>query len=623
MKLRKVKIRNFRCYQEEFVIDINDLTVIVGKNDVGKSAIFDALNIFFEEGKIDSDDASVNGEKSDVRITCEFDCLPDNLIIDSDFPTDLKNEFLLNGNGKLEITKVYNCSLKAPKLSGAYAIAVHPSKEKYNDLLLLKREELKKRAKELGVNLENVNEKINTQLRRAIWGSEINLELKAQEIPLDKETAKNIWDQLQYFLPVFALFKSDRQSTDQDDEAQDPLKAAIDEALKGQAEELQKITDKVREEILILANDTIEKIKELDPVLASELMPRFDVVKWNNIFKVSLTGDDQIPMNKRGSGVRRLFLFSFFRAAAEKIISEKNSPGVIYAIEEPETSQHPNNQKILMRIFEELSSVHNYQVVITTHTPTLTKLTTLQNLRFIDRDENNVRIVYTNDENTFRKVSDSLGILPDNDVKLFVGVEGINDENFLINYSKMLIKHGEDIPDLEKLVNEDKLIFISLGGGNLIYWKTKLKGLNRPEFYITDRDNPPPKQPKYKKFIDDVNIRQNCCAICTNKKEMENYIHPKAMKAVSQEVDFQHIDDFDDVPEMVARKIHESSNSTYTWEQLKNEKRDKYDDKLSNAKRWLNTKAIENMTPELLTEIDPNNEVRGWLKKIKEFCEKE
>ena len=29
--------------------------------------------------------------------------------------------------------------------------------------------------------------------------------------------------------------------------------------------------------------------------------------------------------------------------------------GVIYAIEEPETSQHPNNQKILIKAFEELA----------------------------------------------------------------------------------------------------------------------------------------------------------------------------------------------------------------------------------------------------------------------------
>ena len=42
MKLKKVKIKNFRGYSNlEF--DINDLNVIVGKNDVGKSTLVDAL----------------------------------------------------------------------------------------------------------------------------------------------------------------------------------------------------------------------------------------------------------------------------------------------------------------------------------------------------------------------------------------------------------------------------------------------------------------------------------------------------------------------------------------------------------------------------------------------------
>ncbi|MHB8392242.1 MAG: AAA family ATPase [Acidobacteriaceae bacterium] len=38
---------------------------------------------------------------------------------------------------------------------------------------------------------------------------------------------------------------------------------------------------------------------------------------------MTLTGDDQIPINKRGSGVRRLVLLSFFRAEAERHRNER------------------------------------------------------------------------------------------------------------------------------------------------------------------------------------------------------------------------------------------------------------------------------------------------------------
>ena len=60
-------------------------------------------------------------------------------------------------------------------------------------------------------------------------------------IQLDQEPAKKIWDQLKNYLPSFALFESDRTSTNQDSEAQDPMKAAVKEALKEQERELGAI----------------------------------------------------------------------------------------------------------------------------------------------------------------------------------------------------------------------------------------------------------------------------------------------------------------------------------------------------------------------------------------------
>jgi len=47
-------------------------------------------------------------------------------------------------------------------------------------------------------------------------------------------------------------------------------------------------------------------------------------------------------------------LLNFFRAEAERRRRERNVPSVIYAIEEPETSQHTAHQKILIRALLEL-----------------------------------------------------------------------------------------------------------------------------------------------------------------------------------------------------------------------------------------------------------------------------
>jgi len=612
MRLRTVRLRNFRCYKDETSFDINDLTVFAGRNDVGKSTVFDALNIFFEEGKIDADDACVNGDKKDVGIICEFDDLPEELVIDADYATSLENEHLLNENGLLEIHKIYDGSLKTPKLKAILAVAMHPSNEACNDLLLLKNKDLKDRAKKFEINLDGIDQKINSQLRQAIWANIPDLQFGRSEIPLDKDEAKKVWDQLKKYMPNYALFKSDRQSTDQDDEAQDPMKTAIKEAIKSQQEELDIIEEGVKAQVQVLAEKTVNKLQEMNPELANQLTPRFSTPSWANVFKVSLTGDDEVPINKRGSGIRRLILLNFFRAKAEQAALEKRSPSVIYAVEEPETSQHPNNQKMLMKAFYELSANPGCQVLLTTHTPTLARSVPLECLRYICLGDRECRDILFGTEEVCTSIAKELGILPDHDVKLFIGVEGINDINFLKGISRVLINHGQNVPDLEILENAGRLIFIPCGGSNLALWASRLAGLNRPEFHLFDRDAEPPAVSKYQGVVDAVNGRDGCMGLLTGKKEMENYLHPNAIASIYPEVQITY-GDFDDVPMIVARAIHDASVAEKSWDEVTEKKKS---EKSRKAKIWLNQQAVLAMTPELLNQADPNGDVVGWLNEI-------
>lgn len=616
MKLVCVRLRNFRCFKEELGVDIGNLTAFIGKNDAGKSSILDALDVFFNDATVDSEDGCCAGNKEDVRIICEFKDLPPSLVVDVDYVTTLENEYLLNENNRLEIHKVYNCNLSKPKPS-VFARAVHPTTENFNDLLLLKRTELQDRANRLGVDISQVDNRINAQLRRAIWNFAEDLSLAPYEIPLDKEGAKQIWDQLKKELPVFSLFKSDRPSTDQDEEAQDPMKAAVKEAIKAKEEELNQIAEYVRSEVKTIADNTVNKIREMDPNLASQLSPRFTPPNWANVFKISLTGEDEIPINKRGSGVRRLILLNFFRAKAEKQAYEKEASDIIYAVEEPETCQHPNSQRMLMHAFGELAEQPDCQVIVSTHTPTLGRMLPVEALRYIEITEDGNHIIHSGDEQTNEMVAKALGVLPDHDVKLFIGVEGSNDINFLKTISKVLREGGESVPDLDDLEDAGHIIFIPEGGSNLALWTSRLKNLNRPEFHIFDRGVEPPSLSPNQQSVDEINSRDNCAAVLTGKLEMENYLHPRAIKAVRSEVEIS-FGDFDKVPELVAETVHRASDSPKEWSELDEKVKEK---KISRAKLWLNTKAAAAMTPELLIQSDPSGDLRGWLAKIQGLLE--
>jgi len=249
MKLTRLRIRNFRCYKNEIAFDFEDMTAFIGKNDVGKSTVTDALDIFLNDGTPDKDNASNTGNKKDLAIICEFADLPISVILDENFPTTLQAEFLLNEHGLLEIHKIYSGHTTSPKCTSIAAYALHPTAEGTADLLQLKNSDLKKRAKELKIDLTDVDQKINAKLRHCIRETVGDLKPQAGFVPLNEENAKKTWDGIKTYIPILALFKSDRASTDQDPEAQDPLKVAVKEAIKQKETELNQIVSHVKTEV--------------------------------------------------------------------------------------------------------------------------------------------------------------------------------------------------------------------------------------------------------------------------------------------------------------------------------------------------------------------------------------
>ena len=121
MKIKTVKIKNFRSYKDEVEIEFGDLTVFVGKNDIGKSTVLEALDIFFNDSKgvikLDKDDVNKQAlaeDDTETVISVCFEELPTNIVIDSTNQTALQDEYLLNYNNQLEIIKK---STKIIKLS--------------------------------------------------------------------------------------------------------------------------------------------------------------------------------------------------------------------------------------------------------------------------------------------------------------------------------------------------------------------------------------------------------------------------------------------------------------------------------------------------------------------------
>jgi predicted ATP-dependent endonuclease of OLD family len=540
MKLDKVIIENFRGYKDktEFVVE-ETLTGLIGKNDAGKSTVLEALEIFFnsEQVKIESNDKNVFSSNDDIKISCVFSSLPENIVIDSASQTTLNEEFLLNSDGKLEIEKLFDSSNKKPSET-IFIVANHPNNNGLSDLHLVKQAELKKRIKERKIDESSIQDmRSNVYLRQALYASE-PLQLSLTKIPVNKEDAKAIWESLEKYLPIYALFKSDRGSNDQDSEVQDPMKLAVTQALAEVQEELEQIKQKVKEKAVDVAQRTLEKLSEMDANLADDLIPDFSKEpEWKNLFKLNLASEQGIPLNKRGSGVRRLILLNFFRAEAERKSKNEQTQHIIYAIEEPETAQHPSNQEMLVKALLQLADRPTCQVLLTTHVPALASLLPLKSVRFIDKNIEEHKInVFHGSEETYRKVVISLGILPDKSLataNAFIMVEGYCDVIFLNHLTQSL----KDAGYINSSLKEKNIVPIISGGcGNLKHWVNLdiIKQLNRPWAVFLDSDNDGShNNPEYTKKIAEIEKYRNDGIYChlTKKREAENYLCPDVIKA--------------------------------------------------------------------------------------------
>jgi putative ATP-dependent endonuclease of the OLD family len=615
MKLKSMTVANFRCYKGPLTVAFNDLTTLIGRNDVGKSGLLDALDVFFNDRALDKNGASKGGVAKAVTITCVFKELPSELILDETVPTSLGDENLLNVDGDLEITKVYNCSLEKPKLTSLRLTVVHPSAEKVKDLIALKIDALKARAEEVGVDMTSVNNTVKRDLRAGIRAKVGQLELTAGDLLIggddvdDKGNAAKVWDGLKAALPLYALFKSDRQSSDQDAEAQDPLKIAIKEAVTAKAAELQAVMTFVEQEVKKVADLTLKKLKEMDAGVAATLDPKFEKPNWSALIKASITGDDEIPLNKRGSGVRRLILLNFFRAKAERMMQEKVAQSTIYAIEEPETSQHPHNQRLLLRALQQLA-MGGDQVIVTTHTPMLARALPSTSLRFLSKAADGLRSVAVGGTEAVNKsIADSLGVLPDHTIKMFIVVEGIHDITFLKSLSRMFRSHGTTVPDLEALELTGEVVFVPSGGaGNLALWSSRLAALNRPEFHLYDRDAPSGSPAKHQDKVDAVNQRTGCKGVSTSRLEIENYVHHAAINACAQamqltcNVTAPYGPDAD-VPSLLTVELNQHAPQNAKWA-------------ANRVKRWLAEVVVPSMDAQMLGEIDPTREMHRWMTDI-------
>lgn len=381
MKLKAIRLKNFRGYIDSGWMTFSDLTVLVGRNDSGKSTILDALDVFFNGkdagtpiGISDVNASTVRaaqGKKVQVEIACRFSDLPVECELDESERTSFSEEGLLNFERDLEIVRVYPNGGNPKTYVETFCCEFGA---KYKRIFTQTNAELKNYADIIAANCENKSS--NVCLRRAVRGK-----LTKGSVPIVQrlEFAGDRLSALWKMLPRYEIFRSDRPNGVDDDEVQNPVKLAVRRAFDDADVQdlLGRVERKVRDELKQVMDLARDKMSVFDKNMVKSLSaqyPKTESLKWWDVFKkVTFCDQNGVSIDKRGSGVRRLLLMSFFQAQISQAfeVDVNKTRDVIYAIEEPETAQHSDNQVKIADTLRSLSE--KSQVFLSTHSGLLLK----------------------------------------------------------------------------------------------------------------------------------------------------------------------------------------------------------------------------------------------------------
>lgn len=333
MKLIELQIKNLGCIDENGItIKIDDIVVLIGPNNVGKTTSIRAYEMFANSGTIlKIDDFYQNNENNPVEIAGVFG------EITNEDKQQIGEKWIYKNNDKQDVIK-YKWRWEKSGVKG----------EKYSWC----DKEGKWEKGGMGGWDSKIASCIPVPLKISPFDDSIQLENKIVELLTSavKENVKNDQSKVAKLL--------------------DQVNDLANEVKKQIAEELNKTTSRLQ-----------KNLNEVFPEHNVDIAPQADKIEVDKILAtgthLNVAGNDgkYYPLANQGSGLQRAFLWSAIEALADtgkmksgRSTIESEKPKMLL-VEEPESFLHPPAVRLAREALYKIAELDNWQVMITTHSP--------------------------------------------------------------------------------------------------------------------------------------------------------------------------------------------------------------------------------------------------------------
>ncbi|GAB6717707.1 AAA family ATPase [Streptococcus uberis] len=481
MKLKKVKINNFRSFGERQIIEINNQTVLIGNNSSGKTTVLDALRKLFSDKQ------------------------NDRIIRKSDF--HLRKGMKPGQNSKsLFIETIFEFD----ELQGqSYSPAIPTFFEHFTVSEGYDNPFLRIRLESSWEDDGTVEGSIDTQIYFISSGDENFSEKDKHHAPrrdLDK---------------IRLLYVPASRNPDKElGNSSGSMLSRLVNSINWTSDEINMITEKIDELNDIFLSET-SALKQIN----QGIQKAWEIYHQDNRFsqanltinssemsgalrQIALkfspsTTEEAFRVSDLGDGLRSIFYFSLVDSILDlenKITKDygekpdyprfKLLPPLltILAIEEPENHIAPHHIGKLVKRFKELSNNDNCQLILTSHSPAIVKRIDPEDLRHL-RIENTDKVLQTVvseiqlpeviDE-SYKYVKEAVQSYPElYFAKLIILGEGDSEE--------LLIPKFFDL--LGKEIDSSQISVVPLGGRHVNHFWKLLNSLKIPYITLLDFDN--------------------------------------------------------------------------------------------------------------------------------------
>jgi hypothetical protein len=493
MRLKIFSVTNYRSITKAHKIHLDNFTVLVGKNNEGKSNLLTALNvamqILIEHGEnysvhpnfVRIDRSSPRWARRNMTRLYNWE---------RDFPIHLQSksspsksrfmlEFELNDN-ELSEFKAFT------KIEGDKNLTIKIEIDKMN---------------KISIRSVKIGSKYHTKFSRNIAGF-ISDKLSfnyIQAIRTDTTTINVLEDVINEELNKLNMNSE--------------YKSAIDRIVELESEVLNELSTQLIEPLSLF----LPNLKDVKIIQES---PSYRRTRYRGYIDVMLNDGIETSISFKGDGIKSL--------VALAILNNRHNPNnaSIIAIEEPEAHLHPGAIHSLINVI--LSISNNNQVIISTHNPL-----------FVQRNNIKSNIIVNDSKATPAKniieIRDVLGVLPQDNLRSASHVLVVEGETDKIILSKILSIKSKSI--LSAIKNSNLVLKPLNGVGNLEHDIVDLKNSMCKFFILLDNDQAGKEainKAKSKELITEEDFKLTICN-GTPEAEIEDCINKNLYKELIQE----------------------------------------------------------------------------------------